>query len=214
MNQVYPRTNGMDADGVPENGYNLGFVFADATSKTNYYVAKKYLENLLENLGVKYEIKPFEAAKDATNAYYEPKRSATIYAGDEAIGYLGEIKNKVLREFKLASGTAAFELNLKAILEKAEGATHKDFRVSQYPSVSRDVTLTVPLETEYIKLEKQIRGLFELRNYIYKVYCTSIYQADGAKTKNVSFHLDFANPNKTLEKDEINAIMTEVESIK
>ena len=119
-----------------------------------------------------------------------------------------------MREFKLAQGTAAFELNLKLILEKAEGATHKDFRVSQYPSVSRDVTLTVPLETEYIKLEKQIRGLFELRNYIYKVNCTSIYQADGAKTKNVSFHLDFANPNKPLEKDEINAIMTEVESIK
>ncbi len=214
MNQVYPRTNGVDEDGVPANSYNLGFVYADAANKSNYYTAKKYLENLLETLGVKYELKPFVAEEDATNAYYEPKRSASIYAGDDIIGYIGEIKGNVVREFKLALGTAAFELNLKLILDKAEGATHKDFRVSQYPSVSRDVTLTVPLDTEYVKLEKQIRGLFELRSYIYKINCTSIYQADGAKTKNVSFHLDFANPNKTLEKDEINAIMTEVESVK
>ena len=130
------------------------------------------------------------------------------------IGHIGEIKNRVGREFKLTSGTAVFELDLRLILEKAKGAMHKDYRVSQYPSVSRDVTLTVQLSTEYISLEKQICGVYESRDYIYKVSCTSIYQADGSKTKNVSFHLVFANPSKTLEKDEINAIMAEVESIK
>lgn len=214
MNQVYPRTNGADEDGVPQNTYQLGFVFTDGSAKTNYYTAKKYIENLLESLGVKYEIKAFTAESDATDSYYEAKRSASVFVGEEKIGNLGEIKNKVLREFKLPQGATAFELDLNKILKFAEGATHKDFRVSQYPSVSRDVTLTVALDKNYAELEQAIRKIFETKDYIYKLSCTSIYRAEGADTKNVSFHLDFANPNKTLEKTEINAIMTEVESIK
>lgn len=214
MNQVYPRSNGVDEDGVPNNSYNLGFVFADKNDGSNYYLAKKYLENLLENLGVKYEIKAFVATDDAVNSYYEPKRSASVYCGDKKLGDLGEIKAKVLREFKLAQGTAAFEFDLNEILAHATGAAHKDFRVSQYPFVSRDVTITVPLDAKYVSLEQQIRAIFEEGDYIYKLSCTSIYQAEGSATKNISFHLDFANPNKTLEKTEINAIMSKVESIK
>lgn len=214
MNQVYPRANGVDEDGVPQNSYNLGFIFVDKDSKSNYYLAKKYLENLLSNLGVKYQIKEFDSADKSLNDYFEPKRSASIYSDGQKLGDLGEIKQKVLREFKLGQGIAAFELDLKAILSNISATTSKDFRVSQYPFVSRDVTLSVPLATEYGSLERQIRAIFESENYIYKLACTSIYQADGADTKNISFHLDFANPSKTLEKAEINAIMTKVESIK
>ena len=214
MNQVYPRTRGLDADGVPENNYNLAFIFADKTSKSNYYLAKKYLEHLLTNLGVDFTIKPFAPADDATNSYYEPKRSASIYCGQQKLGDLGEIKTSVLRSFKLGAGLAAFELDLNAILAHATVTAQKDFRLSQYPSVSRDVTLTVPLATSYAKLAQQIHALLTAKKYIYKLSCTSIYRADGADTKNISFHLDFANPEKTLEKAEINAIMTKVEAIK
>ena len=212
MNQVYPRTNGVDMDGVPQNSYQLGFVFIDGATKSNYYTAKKYLESLLNTLGVKYSIEAFEANDE--NTYFEPKRSAVIKSHDTVIGYLGEIKAGILRGFKLATGTAAFELDLHHLLRFAEGATHKDFRVSQYPSVSRDVTLSVPLDTPYAKLEQQLRKVLQDKELIFKLACTSIYQAEGATTKNVSFHVDFADPEKTLEKAEIQAIMKKLESIK
>ena len=212
MNQVYPRSNGVDEDGVPQSGYQLGFVFTDGSVKTNYYTAKKYLETLLSALGVEYSIEPFEATDE--NTYYEPKRSAVIRSHDKVLGYLGEIKLGMLRAFKLAQGTAAFELDLTLVLRFAEGASHKDFRISQYPSVSRDVTLTVPLGIPYAKLEQQIRNILTAKQLIFKVACTSIYQAAGASTKNVSFHIEFANPDKTLEKAEIQAIMKQLESIK
>lgn len=214
MNQVYLRANGVDEDGVPKNSYQLGFVFADGETKTNYYAAKKYLETLLEALGVEYSIHPFEAAADSSNAYYEPKRAALIKSHGKTLGYLGEIKASILRGFKLAQGTAAFELDLDALLRVAEGAKHKDFRISQYPSVSRDVTLTVPLDTAYASLEQQIRDVLAHKELIFKVSCTSIYQADGADTKNISFHIVFAHPEKTLDKAEIQAIMNKLESIK
>ena len=209
MNQVYPRTNGVDADGVPEATHQLGFIFIDGEAKSNYYTAKKYLESLLAALGVEFNIKPLE-----DNNYYEPKRAALIKTHGKVLGYLGEIKANILRSFKLTAGTAAFELDLDLLLQFAEGATHKDFRVSQYPSVSRDVTLTVPLDTPYATLEQQIREFLGRKQLIYRFVCTSIYQPDGATTKNVSFHLDFAHPDKTLEKAEIQAIMKKLESIK
>ncbi len=214
MNQVYPRSNGVDEDGVPQNSYHLGFVVADQAKKSDYYLAKKYVKSILESFGVAYEIKPLLEAKDKSNAYYEPKRSANIETADGVlIGYVGEIKPRVLREFKLSAPTAAFEIDLSKLLE-LQGAKAKDFRVSQFPSVARDLTLTVALDAKVGDIESKIHNILATRHLIHKVVCTSIYQAEGSETKNVSFHLDFARTDKTLEKAEIQAIMRTLEKIK
>ena len=214
MNQVYPRTNGMDEDGVPQNSFKLGFVVVDQAQKADYYLAKKYVQSLLDSFGVEYKIKPFLEAKDKTNAYYEAKRSANIETADgKLIGHVGEIKQRVLREFKLPIPTAAFEIDLQLLLE-LKGASVKDFSFSQFPSVARDLTLTLPLDRRAGEIEARIRETLTQRRLINRVKCTSIYQAEGADTKNVSFHLDFARTDKTLEKAEIQAIMKTLEKIK
>jgi phenylalanyl-tRNA synthetase beta chain len=210
MNQVYPKNLGFDDEKVPQGVPQLGFVFVDGAEQGNYYLAKKYLESLLGALGVKYELGKF--TNSSTNSYYEPKRSASIIAGNMTIGYLGEIKGMVARSFKLPRGVAAFELDLTALLALARGAAAKTFRLSNYPSVSRDLTLTVAGDTIYAELEGKIRDA--LKDYIYQLRPVSIYQADGADTKNISFHLEFAHPDKTLTKAEIQDIMNTLESIK
>ena len=214
MNQVYPRTNGTDEDGVPQNSHKLGFVIVDQSGKSDFYLAKKYLLSILDNYGVDYKISPFVEAKDKTNAYYEPKRSAHVETKDgRLIGYVGEIKQRVLRELKLPTPTAAFEVDLSVLLE-LKGASAKDFSFSQFPSVARDLTLTLPLSCKAGEIEAKIRNTLTQRRLINRVVCTSIYQAKGADTKNVSFHLDFARTDKTLEKAEIQAIMKTLEKIK
>ena len=214
MNQVYPRSLGMDADGVPQNGYKLGFVVVDQAKKSDFYLAKKYLQSILENYGIDYKIKPFLEAKDKSNAYFEPKRSANVETKDgKLIGYVGEIKQRVLREFKLSAPTAAFEIDLQILLE-LQGASAKDFSFSQYPSVARDLTLTLPLDRRAGEVEDRIRETLTQRHLVNRVTCTSIYQAENTDTKNVSFHLSFARTDKTLEKAEIQAIMKTLEKIK
>ncbi len=211
-NQVYTKTAGVDEDNVPENAHHLGFVLIDEKSDSNYYAAKLYLEKMLAKLGVNYSIQPFLAAKDATNAYYEAKRSANIMIGDQLLGHIGEIKGKVLREFKLPAGTAAFELDLRVLLANL-GTKTKDFRFSQYPSVLRDITIKQSVDAPYQELEAKVRAALEAKNLIYRLSCTSIYRAEGADTKNVSFHIEFSDSEKTLSKDEIQAIMKTLESI-
>ncbi len=210
MNQVYPRNLGVDSDKVPAGRHELGFVFVSQKEQSNYYLAKKYLESLLNSLNIAYAIEEF--AENSTNTYYEPKRSASIKCGDVVLGYVGEIKHKVLRGFKLPNGTAAFELALSSLLNAEQGVNSKDFRSSDYPAVLRDITLIVDGATKYADIETKLRAI--LSDYIYKLVPTSIYQAEGSKTKNLSFHIEFAASDKTLTKDEISAIMKKLESVK
>ena len=213
MNQVYSRTDGVDEDGVPQNAHHLALVYVSQSGKTAFYAAKKYLIETFKKLGISADIKPFLVAKDQTNAYYEPKRSANIEISGKLIGHLGEIKTPILRQMKLPLGTAAFEISLDAILA-LDRSNAKHFRLSQYPFVSRDVTLSVAADANYGDYEQKIRTAFENAGLIYRVQPTSIYRADGAAQKNLSFHLEFAHPDKTLAKNEIQDIMKQIESIK
>lgn len=211
-NQVYTKTAGLDEDGVPVSTQRLGFIFVDEKSESNYYTAKLYLEKMLARLGVDYTIEPLLAIKDSSNAYYESKRSANICVGGELLGHIGELRAKVLRDFKLPLGVAAFELNLDLLLQHL-GTKAKDLRLSQYPAVLRDLTIKQPQTASYANLEAKIKAALEAKNLIYQLECASIYQAEDAKTKNISFHIKFSDPTKTLSKNDIQAIMDTLESI-
>jgi len=210
MNQVYPRDLGVDNQEVPKGKSELGFVFVSQKEQSNYFVAKKYLDSLLDSLNIPHIIVEF--VKTSTNTYFEPKRSAAVKCGDTILGYIGEIQHKVLRGFKLPNGTAAFELSLAQLISAEQGINSKDFRTSDYPAVLRDITLTVDESKRYVDIESKLRAI--LSGFIYKLAPTSIYRADGSKTKNLSFHIEFAAPDKTLTKDEISAIMEKLEAVK
>jgi phenylalanyl-tRNA synthetase beta subunit len=119
-----------------------------------------------------------------------------------------------LQSFKLPLGTAGFELDIDRMLELAGKAKRRAIRFSQFPSVGRDLTLTVAAEQNYADVERALRAVFEKKKYIYKIAPTSIYQGEGQETKNLSFHFEFADPNQTLSKKAIQDIMEELEKVK
>ena len=51
--------------------------------------------------------------------------------------------------------------------------------------------------------------MLSAENLIAEVAPVSVYQADPA-TKNISFHLRFSSPERTLDQDQISAIMEKV----
>ena len=214
MNQVYRKSFGLDEQGVPSGRHELSILFINTDSKCEYYQAKHYLEALLQNLNIDFEIRKFESEADKSNAYYEPKRSAAVYAGEKLIGYIGEVKNSILQGFKLPQGTAVFELAIDSLDELQSDTPAKRPRFSQYPSVERDITLTVSEKQDYKQVEKALRDVLESKDLIYSVKPVSIYQAEGQNTKNLSFRVSFADANKTLAKDAIQAIMKELETVK
>ncbi|MDO4729783.1 MAG: phenylalanine--tRNA ligase subunit beta [Candidatus Saccharibacteria bacterium] len=214
FNQVYRKSFGLDEQKVPNGRHELSILFINGDSKCEYYQAKHYLEALLQNLNIDFEIRKFESEADKSNAYYEPKRSAAVYVGDKLIGYLGEVKNSILQGFKLPQGTACFELALDCLAELQSDTPAKRPRFSQYPSVERDITLTVAGKQDYQAVEKALKDVLEAKDLIYSVKPVSIYQAEGQDTKNLSFRVSFADANKTLAKEAIQAIMKELETVK
>ena len=207
MNQTFSRSTGVDEDNVPIANNNLAMVVVDNTEETKYYLAKKYVEELGKKLGIKFSFKKFVPVPK--EAFYEPKRSASIYIGDKIVGCIGEMKYGVLNKFKLPRGVAAFEISLEALTEFATLKKSAP-EISDYPTVSRDITIIT--DKPYEEIFEKLQAKLATRDLVFKIVPTSIYQADG-KAPSLSFHLDFADKNKTLESAEILDIMSELEKI-
>ena len=204
MNQAYSRNRDIDEDGVPVPSHNLALVSTTKNDSTNYYRLKLYLEDLTKTLGFTISLRSF--TKTANEPYYEPKRSADIYINDDKIGTIGEIKASVARSLKLPLGTAALELKLEFLLnQNTHVFSHK---ISAYPFVYRDVTITTG--KPYAEIEQNIKNILDSAGLINEISPVSIYQPDGEVRQNISFHLKFSHPNKTLSSDEITEIMAKI----
>ncbi|MBO7664912.1 phenylalanine--tRNA ligase subunit beta [Candidatus Saccharibacteria bacterium] len=207
MNQTFSRSTGVDEDNVPIANNNLAMVVVDNTEETKYYLAKKYIEELGKKLGINLTFKKFVPVPK--EAFYEPKRSASIYIGDKIVGCIGEMKYSVLNKFKLPRGVAAFEISLEALTEFATLKKSAP-EISDYPTVSRDITITT--DKPYEEIFEKLQAKLAAKDLVFKIVPTSIYQADG-NAPSLSFHLDFADKNKTLESAEILDIMSDLEKV-
>ena len=154
-----------------------------------------------------FEIQAFTDGEDS--GYFEPKRAAKILLSGTQIGCLGELKNSVKTALKLKE-VSSLELDLESLLgQKSSDKRIKEF--SRFPAVNRDLTVKISEEKPFALVEKAILEVLKIQpSLIFHLTATSIYQAEGADTKNLSFHLNFASTEKTLLSEEISAIMNSI----
>ncbi|MBQ3306521.1 phenylalanine--tRNA ligase subunit beta [Candidatus Saccharibacteria bacterium] len=197
INQTTKKSLGLNSENVPEMETHLCFV-----ALGDFYTAKAALVALFQNLGLReFALSEPEKIPD----YYEKKHSATF-----KFGFVGEIKNKVLKSLKIDQKVAVFELNLEQLLEILPKTSQKSLKFSRFPSVSRDITLKLKPEIAFEDIQKALEAALAKNCGITKVEPVSLYQKDK-KTKNLSFTLTFASEDHTLSADEISAIMKKVE---
>jgi phenylalanyl-tRNA synthetase beta chain len=80
-----------------------------AHSKANFTDMKSYLEPLMENLGLRFTVKPIE------HPSFLPGRIGSIQIGSEEVGIIGEIHPQVLENWKIQNPVAAMEIELDKI---------------------------------------------------------------------------------------------------
>ena len=126
------------------------------------------------------------------------------------IGSIGEIKIRVRKNMKLEPVVAGFEISLDELVKMGE-AKKRDYRISKYPAVERDVTVkvaeNVPFKTVKSAIVEALAGDEELVSTVEDI---SIYQRIS-DVRNLSFHLKFANMRRTMGTKEITKIMEKVE---
>lgn len=203
LNQVSLKSSGLTDEGTPVLKNHLGIV-----SLNDFYELKARILALFKSLKLNIEYRAISSETANHDPYLEPKRSAEILVGDTKIGAFGEIKAAVLRRFKLEPVISACEINLDKIAQlPRDRAT--DFKISRFPFVERDLTLKVSTVAQFGRFDQAILTMLSAENLIAEVAPVSVYQADPA-TKNISFHLRFSSPERTLDQDQISAIMEKV----
>ncbi len=180
MNKVYSKVWG--GEPVPTEMNSLGFVVAERkNAETAFYKAKLYVAELMRELNVKPEFLP-RKYDDGAWQPFEPKRSADIFVNGECVGVVGEFKNSVKHEFKLAPYVAGFEIvNLEKILENASEKKVINFGKKK----KEDVTVTTDMT--YAEVLKELQVKYPEA----EITPGGVYQAPGQRTKNLTFHIEY-----------------------
>jgi phenylalanyl-tRNA synthetase beta chain len=216
LGQTVSRSDGLTEENVPKMAQKLALIVANKNGKNKspFYVAKKYLTELLAKFGMEnaVDFREFLAAKNP----YEMKRSAEIFAknahGNFAkIGEIGELKNSFREGLKLPEFTAMFELNLDEILAILPEKATKYLPVPKFQGTSRDMTFQVAMGENFAKIENAIcEKLNDLpENFQTELEAKDIFSSDE-KTKNLTFHAEFYDLEKTIDVKKIAKIVDEI----
>lgn len=208
LNQVSAKSNGLTDEETPVLNNHLGIVCLG-----DFYKLKTYILTMLRRgLKITLEYSQMAAGSKAaeTYPYLEPAHSATLLLNGEVIGAFGEIKAAVLRRFKLDQVVSACELDLDKIVDLPR-RTDASLKLSKFPFVERDLTLKVSADAQFGRIHTMLDQILASEDLISETLPVSIYQsAPDSPTKNLSFHLKFSSPEKTLDQSDIAKIMEQI----
>ncbi len=181
MNKVYQKKEwGLDDEKVPVEKMRIGFVLAERKGKgTAFYKAKMYAEKLGREMNISLDFVPLKS-KSATSLPFEPKRAAEIWVDEECIGVVGEFKNSVRNEFKLAPYLAGFEMDLEIMMRHMSQK-----KQIKFGEVKRE-DLTVTTDKTYAEVLKELKAKYPEAT----ISPLGIYQAVGQTSKNITFRIE------------------------
>jgi phenylalanyl-tRNA synthetase beta subunit len=221
MNKVHIKGEDfLECDGLPREYQVLALVFASDNSLSGaaYYHAKKYLDYVLEALGVPYDIKPAQEVKYEIGrqifAPFEPKRSGFLYTGEGEFtnfaGFVGEYKGQVAKKLKLPSVVAGFEIDLERLLQHRQGKHYQP--LLKFPATEQDVCFKVDTDKTYAEIEALVReALSGSANLRVTIAPLDIYQRDDDPVhKQITFRITLQHSERTLTTDEVNTMLDTV----
>jgi phenylalanyl-tRNA synthetase beta chain len=136
-----------------------------------------------------------------------PGRSAQIFRGSEAIGWVGELHPRVLKALDLNIAPYIFDLEI----ETAFSCNKLKFKdISRFPSIRRDIAVVVSENTAFADIEENVSvsasGLLrELRVF-------DVYRGAGIDSgrKSVALGLILQDSSRTLTDDDADAVVAAV----
>ena len=124
-------------------------------------------------------------------------RSATLQAGKQAIGAVGEVDPTVLERFGVSERVAVLELDLDHVLDREpKPAAWKP--VSRYPSSDLDLAFVLPDDVPAERLEKAIRqgaGVLLVDIELFDVFRSP---AVGDGRRSLAYRLRLQAPDRNL----------------
>ncbi|MCL4397501.1 phenylalanine--tRNA ligase subunit beta [Patescibacteria group bacterium] len=163
-------------------------------SGEKFYQAKGIIENVLDQLGIDFEIVPAEP-----DSWTHPGRTAWVQIEKKTIGFIFEIHPRLLAKFGINSRTTYWSLN-RDILYKTANTNKVYSPISKYPPVIEDVSLVIPdkvLVGEVVDIIKENKLVSSVE---------MIDQHESSKT----FRITYLDPTKNLTDKEVAEVKTKI----
>ena len=129
-----------------------------------------------------------------------------------SIGIVGELKQSVIKNFKLPTYVAAASLDT-ASLETVYAKQGSHYQpLSRYPSTSRDISMKLPSTVRYQQLLQTLDEAVRDVAMEVRIELLTIYQPeDDAEQKTMTWRLTFTSHERTLADKDIAPVMQRIE---
>jgi phenylalanyl-tRNA synthetase beta chain len=166
--------------------------------RADFFVAKGVLAALLDTLRVSWRV---EAAPEP---FLHPGRSARVLvgAGDEPVGWLGELHPSVAAAWEVEGDVAGFEVDLAHILDAAPLAPDYE-DVTSFPAVRQDVAIELPADVpaaDVVAAAREAGGALLRHAEVFDVYSGSQV---GEGHRSLALRLEFRAGDRTLTDEEV-----------
>jgi phenylalanyl-tRNA synthetase beta chain len=178
-------------------GKNKPHHFDPKPTDVDFYDLKGFLEALLESLS----IPDLSFQKTSEHLSFHPGRQANLMSNGLLIGSLGELHPHLLKKADIKQRTLFAELNL-AQLFALQKPRIKMSPLPQFPSTSRDWTITLPEHIDCERLFQTIRSFHA--PLLEKVELIDLY------LRNATVRFTYRDPLKTLSFEEAESLHKEI----
>lgn len=216
MGKGHSKMHGLGEDGLPEASQFTDIVYAAKKPGAGapFYVIRRLVEQLARDLGAELVFKPIEEELNyPVTALFDQSRSALVETTNgTSIGIVGELKQSVIKNFKLPTYVAAASLDtagLEAVYTKRDSHYQP---LSRYPSTTRDISLKVPSTVRYQQLLQTVDEVVQDVDMEVRLEPLTIYQSENdAVQKTMTWRLTFTSHERTLADKDIAPVMQQIE---
>ncbi len=184
-------------------GARLNEHWAGKSENADFFDLKGYLENLLSLTSTGNKVKFVAKAYSA----FHPGQSAAIMLGDEEIGFIGQIHPSIAQKIGLNGKVFTCEVLIDKISQR-DVANAKE--ISKFPANRRDLALIVAENVPSGDIIEACRAVAGEK--LTNVNLFDVYQGQGIAEgqKSLAISLTIQDNEKTLEEEEINAVISVV----
>jgi phenylalanyl-tRNA synthetase beta chain len=185
-------------------------VWYENLRKFDIYDLKGYLESIFEILRINIDFKPH-----SSEPFLKKGASFDLYLNHEKIGFAGEIKNLILKDFDLKPPLFISEINLESLFEKIESIEKKVIvkKPPKYPSTFRDITCVLKREIKVGDILDFVKTLSI--PYLEEINCIKIYEGPPIPKgeKSITIRFWYRAEDRTLKDEEVNQIQDKIAKI-
>lgn len=198
------KSKGLNKEGLPiENNY-IDLVYTSKKDKPGapFYVTKKLINNLGKDLGVKFEFEKIvnQIDKQILAPFDIDRSSLIIIDNGDIVGLVGELKQSVIKNFKLPQYISAASIDIDILQKNISKNIGDSYHpLSKFPSTRRDISIEIDLAVSYKDVLNVVKNSLQKQDDEFiSISLVDIYRAKDSSFKTITLNISMTNYNRTL----------------